>query len=305
MVARYTSRVHEVTGSDGSPDFGIAVHEWAPAKARGTVVYVHALSGCGHDFEYLAQYLAERGLRCIAPDFPGHGDTGAIAGQTNDSALATRCFFSIAQSVATGPVYYIGSSWGGHILLPALLTGLCQLDGLLLNDVVLEWHDSLAQLSSRVAEKGARVYASVDEIIAGMRAEASGHYRQVDMPDIEEAVLREWAHRRFARDASGHWRERFLVSVVEPLARFPGGGQSRLVANPLRQVTRLRCPVVMIYGSESPLCRTKSLAALLKVRPNVSELILKGGHAPKLMTDDQVSAVYQKLCDMGYAPDKG
>ena len=301
MLTRHETRVHVMPASHGAPETRFTVHEWIPAEPRGQVLFVHALSGCGHDFAYLAEHLAARGLHCFAPDLPGHGRTAVVDGKSTNDALATRCLFSLAEILTDGPIYYLGSSWGGHILLPVLLTGMRRLDGLFLNDVVLEGHKLLDALPSRISAKAQVGLEDFEDVLNAIRAEAAGEYRQIDILDIRDDVLRDWAWQRFVEDASGRWSERFHATTVHALAST-SNSDIPPAKSPARLISRLPCPVVMIYGSESPFADTKTLATLLKLRPNVSALTLKAGHAPKLMTDDQVSALLARFCNMGFDP---
>jgi len=285
----------------GARETEIVVHEWVPRKIRGTMICVHTISGCGHEFACLAEYLAARGFHCIAPDLPGHGQTQVVPGQIADEAHVTRCLFSLARSVENAPVYYLGSSWGGHLLLPVLLTGMCRVDGLFLNDVLLEAHDLLRAVPERVVKKSGKTLTGLDDVLAAIRAEATGPYRQTDLEDIKDDVLTEWARHRFVEGRNGEWSERFHGPTVEALAATPRSGIAPTKL-PARQIARLTCPITMIYGSESPFADTKSLATLLGLRANVSLLTLKGGHAPKLMTDYQAEAVFNAMCQMGYDP---
>jgi len=52
----------------------VAYADWGPIGAgRRTVVCVHGMSRNGRDFDVLAQRLAARGMRVVAPDLPGRG----------------------------------------------------------------------------------------------------------------------------------------------------------------------------------------------------------------------------------------
>jgi pimeloyl-ACP methyl ester carboxylesterase len=54
----------------------VAYVEWGPPDAGQVVLCVHGLTRNSRDFDFLAQRLAKRGLRVIAPDLPGRDHRG-------------------------------------------------------------------------------------------------------------------------------------------------------------------------------------------------------------------------------------
>lgn len=282
---RYTERL---PATQSSPALEFEVHEWAPADPRAHLVLVHALSGGGHDFADLAQRLVEHGIRCVAPDMPGHGLSPPLPQGIAVQAAMSRCLFQLARNQPEGPVVYLGTSWGGNAILPILRSGLVRLDGAIFNDIVLERSRTLNELPDRLDVKAARRASSFEEVIALILDEAHGHYHQRDLPNVPRDRLEAWARRRFVEGPDG-WRERFDPATVTALGEPPD--PEGPAHTPGRQVARLACPVLMIEGRYSPLSGTRTLETLLSLRPNVTGLTLEGGHAPKLMTDDQIDAV--------------
>ena len=290
------ARFHQKVPSRGDVQaVEFPVHVWSPDTPKATLVLLHPLSGCGHDFEALASHLAQQGFRCLAPDLPGHGEATPLPQGQDPDAVITRCVLNLAKDAGSGPLMFLGTSWGGHILLPVLLSGLVRVDGAIFNDIVLEFHDHLDALPARVAQKSDQRPTSFAQVRDLMMAEADGPYRQSDLALIPAHVFDAWAMHRF-EERDGVWTERFDAASVGVLA--PPPKDLTVARTPARLLARLKCPVVMIYGKDSPFSGTRNLQSLLDFRPNVSLLTLSGGHAPKLMIEDQIVAVAKCLADM-------
>src|SRR4051812_17378648 len=95
----------------------MVVRVWQPDESRGTVFCIHAFESNGGDFEYLAQTLAGNGFTVVAPDLVGRGKSTYF----NDPAMYTieaylRCLQALS-SFAGKVNHFIGTSWGGAILM--------------------------------------------------------------------------------------------------------------------------------------------------------------------------------------------
>jgi alpha-beta hydrolase superfamily lysophospholipase len=58
----------------------VAYVEWGPAESQQVVVCVHGLTRNGRDFDFLARRLAQKGMRVLAPDLPGRGQSEWLKG---------------------------------------------------------------------------------------------------------------------------------------------------------------------------------------------------------------------------------
>ncbi|HEY4999630.1 MAG TPA: alpha/beta fold hydrolase, partial [Usitatibacter sp.] len=94
----------------------VAYSEWGPREAEQVVVCVHGLTRNKRDFDFLALRLAQRGLRVLAPDLPGRGNSDWVATPTDYSTPLYLAAVSavIARSGARA-VDYVGTSLGGHV----------------------------------------------------------------------------------------------------------------------------------------------------------------------------------------------
>ena len=116
----------------------IVYSDWGPPSAP-PVICVHGLTGNGHDFDFLAKALVEKGYRVIAVDLPGRGRSDFLP-EPLDYNHTQYCQDLIALlahlGVSTpGSVDWLGVSLGG--LLGIRLAGMenSPIRRLIINDV--------------------------------------------------------------------------------------------------------------------------------------------------------------------------
>src|SRR3954467_11225441 len=101
-------RLHvETTGSASAPVTVLLVHGWTCS----TRSWHHQLAG-------LPRVLGADGVRVVAYDHRGHGDSAAApAGTTQIEQLADDLACVLDEVVGDGPVVYAGHSMGGMTLM--------------------------------------------------------------------------------------------------------------------------------------------------------------------------------------------
>jgi 2-succinyl-6-hydroxy-2,4-cyclohexadiene-1-carboxylate synthase len=90
------------TGSEPQP----------PAASRPRVVLVHGFAQTGRCFGPLPDALESVGFSVVAPDLPGHGDSGVPAGD-----LAATAGYLLEGRAGSRPATYLGYSFGGRVCL--------------------------------------------------------------------------------------------------------------------------------------------------------------------------------------------
>ena len=96
----------------------LRVHEWAPAGAPLAVaILLHGFQDQGRSFDAVAPALAEAGLRVVAPDLRGFGDSArAPAGAYYHFPDYVFDLAELADRVSPGaPIFLVGHSMGGTI----------------------------------------------------------------------------------------------------------------------------------------------------------------------------------------------
>lgn len=289
----------------------LAYLEWGAPNAAQLVVCVHGLSRNSRDFDFLAAQLAER-CRVICADVVGRGDSDWLADKSDyrfstylaDAATliarvtapappAAFGVFRRLQPSIDGPaqIDWVGTSMGGLIgMLLAAKAG-SPIRRLVLNDVgaFIPW-GAMYRLKGYVA----------------------GGSRFADLAAVE-AYLRD-ACAAFGPLSDEHWRHLATHSAQEmegggfQLRYDPGiadmmrGGQpdpelplgpNYLAGIDLWAVWReVRCPVLVLRGEASDVLSRDTLARMQALKPDTEVREFAGvGHAPALMSYDQIEAV--------------
>jgi pimeloyl-ACP methyl ester carboxylesterase len=294
----------------------IAYLDWGNPASDHVVVCVHGLARNCRDFDYLARALANH-CRVVCMDVVGRGDSEWLADKgdysfstylTDAAALIARISapaapagfgtFRSRRSAAATPkrIDWIGTSMGGLIgMLLAAKPG-SPIRRLVLNDVgpFIPW-GALYRLKGYVS--------------------GGGSFRS--LPEVE-AYLRE-ACAQFGPLSDEQWRHLAEHSVVPAgegvgyqLRYDPGIGDTMRGAradpefpmglNFLSGIdlwgtwAEIDCPTLVLRGAESDVLSHETLVQMRARGPGVETLELPGiGHAPALMSYDQIAAVKEFL----------
>ncbi len=80
------------------------------------MVCLHGLTRNGGDFDPLAQHLATRGMRVIAPDLPGRGRSERLPGMHHYvTATYLSAMTALLCRLDVQEVDWVGTSLGGHV----------------------------------------------------------------------------------------------------------------------------------------------------------------------------------------------
>ena len=270
----------------------VAYADWGPIGAGRTVVCVHGMSRNGRDFDVLAQRLAARGMRVVAPDLPGRGRSEWLE-HSEDYAtpLYLSAMSALIARLGVREVDWVGSSLGGHIGMELAALPGTPIRRLVLNDF------------------GARVAAAaLHRIAAYLRVERTfGSVAEV------EAYLRE-IHAHFGALTDAQWRH-----LAEHSAVATGDGRYRQHYDPaiarafawplMLDITlwhvwdRVECPVLILRGEHSDLLLPGCVREMLRRSRAAAEGRVRAvdipacGHAPSLMADDTIGLISDFLDD--------
>jgi len=293
----------------------IAYQDWGKSAAGQVVVCVHGLSRNSRDFDYLAADLA-RDCRVVCPDVVGRGDSEWLADKsdysfstylTDAAALIARitaparpvAFGTLrgARKPAGGPaqIDWVGTSMGGLIgMLLAAKPG-SPIRRLVLNDVgaFIPW-SALYRLKGYIAGGGS--FAGIKEVEAYLR-EACAPFGPLD-----DAQWRHLAEHSAAPRDDGRLHLRYDPAIGDtrrvsaPDPEFPLGPNFLAGIDLWKTWADIRCPTLVLRGAESDVLSHETLMQMRALRPGVEVLELPGiGHAPALMSDNQIAAVREFL----------
>lgn len=298
----------------------LAYLDWGNPAANQVVVCVHGLSRNSRDFDYLARDLA-RDCRVICPDVVGRGDSDWLADKsdysfstylTDAAALIARITAPAAPiglgtlrgpfragrepAANAGQIDWVGTSMGGLIgMLLAAKSG-SPIRRLVLNDVgpFISW-GSLYRLKGYVAGGGS--FASVAEVEAYLREAcaafgplADEHWRHLAETSAAASKENGRFHLRYDPAIGGRMR------VGSPDPEFPIGPNFLAGIDLWTTWAEIRCPTLVLRGAESDVLSRETMLQMQGLRPGVEVLELPGiGHAPALMSDNQIAAVREFL----------
>ena len=108
----------------------LSVREWpAQGQRRGDAFLIHGLFAEAESFSLLARRLAKGGLRVLALDLPGHGQSDARAENLDQAVEAASMAL---RATASGPIRLVGHSLGAMIATRIAAEGEVPVDRLLL-----------------------------------------------------------------------------------------------------------------------------------------------------------------------------
>jgi pimeloyl-ACP methyl ester carboxylesterase len=293
----------------------IAYLDWGKPAAKHVVVCVHGLSRNSRDFDFLARDLARDG-RVICPDVVGRGDSEWLTDKSDYSfstylsdaaALIARITapappvsfgtFRGRRKAAAGPaqIDWIGTSMGGLIGMLLAAKRASPIRRLVLNDIgpFISW-GSLYRLKGYTAGGGA--FNSLAEVEAYLR-EACAPFGA-----LTDEHWRHLAEHSAAVGSDGRFHLRYDPAIGDTMRgaradpEFPVGPNFLAGIDLWSTWAEIRCPTLVLRGAESDVLSRDTLLQMQARRTGVEVLELPGiGHAPALMSYDQVAAVREFL----------
>ena len=259
--------------------------DWGDPAATRVVVCVHGLTRNGRDFDALAAGLATAlPVRVICPDMAGRGRSQWL----NDPLLYGYPQYiadmtALLAQLGIARVDWIGTSMGGLIGMFLAASHTSPIRSLVMNDV--------GPVLSRAALERIAGYVGTDARF-GSLAELEAHLRRIHAP-FGPLTDRQWRHLA----QHGH---RFNADGSYGLAYDPGiavnvkGGVQDWDFWPVWDV--IACPALVLRGAQSDLLSAETADAMSKRGPKADLVTFDGiGHAPALMSKDQIETVVQWL----------
>jgi pimeloyl-ACP methyl ester carboxylesterase len=286
----------------------ISYLDWGSPGASRIAVCVHGLARNGRDFDFLARVLA-RDCRVVCPDVAGRGDSEWLADKSDYSfstyladaaALIARVtappakfgtFRRRSSAQGTSTIDWIGTSMGGLIGMLLAAKPQSPIRRLVLNDVgpFISW-GSLYRLKGYVA--GVVSFPSL--------AAVETHLRTVLRPfgPLTDEQWRHLAEHSAFESAPGELQLRYDPAIGSGMRAGHADPELPLGPNFLsgidlwRTWSEIRCPTLVLRGAESDVLSRDTLRQMQSLRPDVEVLEFEGiGHAPALMSDNQITAV--------------
>jgi len=294
----------------------LAYLDWGRHGAEHVVVCVHGLSRNCRDFDALAHDLA-RDCRVVCPDVVGRGDSEWLADKSDycfstylsdAAALIARItapapppsFGTIRgrRPAGAGPAHidWIGTSMGGLIGMLLAAKRASPIRRLVLNDVgaFIPW-SALYRLKGYVAGGGA--FRSARDVEAYLRDACAA------FGPLTDDQWRHLAEHSASPGDDGRYHLRYDPAIGDTMRRVSAPDpELPLGPNFLSGIdlwstwTELRCPTLVLRGGESDVLSRETVQRMQALRPGVEVVEFPGvGHAPALMSADQIAAVREFL----------
>ncbi|MEK9775617.1 MAG: alpha/beta hydrolase [Quisquiliibacterium sp.] len=263
----------------------IGYTQWGDAGAP-VLLCVHGLTRNGRDFDPLASRLASR-YRVVCPDMLGRGrsDFARDASLYTVPQYVADCITLIAR-LDVEEVTWLGTSMGGIIgMIIASMAG-NQLGRLIINDIgPVVGQVGLDRISSYIGDDPS--FASFEEGERNLRG------RMGEFGEHSDEQFR-YLSRHFVVQRNGRWTFHY-----DPALAVPFKAAAAAPATDLWPVyDAIRCPVRVLRGKNSAILSEDTAAQMKQRGPRAKIVEIPGvGHAPTLISDEQISLVESFLSD--------
>ncbi|MGZ8268732.1 MAG: alpha/beta fold hydrolase [Burkholderiales bacterium] len=263
-------------------------YDWGDVDNPRVLICVHGLTRTGRDFDFLAQSL-EREYRIICPDIVGRGasdwleaksDYGYVQYMNDMTALIARVSARVDRTID-----WLGTSMGALVGMMLASRPRTPIRKLILNDAGV--HIPKAALE-RLAQHVGR-----DPRFATLEA-LEAYLRFVSAPfgPLTDAQWRHLTVHSAKQHPDGSWGLRYDPAIRAPFDRELADIDLSVYWD------AIRCPTLVIRGSESDLLLKETAAAMTTRGPNARVVEIEGvGHAPMLMTAEEIAIVREFLLE--------
>lgn len=258
----------------------VAYTQWGRDDAPRTAVCVHGLTRNGRDFDALALNLVD-GWRVACPDVVGRGKSGwisvpALYGYPQYCADMA----ALIARLGAAEVDWVGTSMGGLIGMMLAAQPNSPIRRLVVNDV--------GPFISKVGLQRIADYVGKDPVFEDMAAVES--YLRFVLMGFGRLPAEAWRHmaEHSARQRpDGRYGLAYDPAIAEAFK-----------AQPMDDVDlwaiwdRIQCPVLVLRGATSDILQPETAEEMTRRGPKARVVeIPDAGHAPALMTEDQIAVV--------------
>lgn len=258
--------------------------DWGDPGAERIVICVHGLTRNGRDFDDLARALAPD-FRVVCPDIAGRGRSDWLHAK-EDYGYPQYCADMtalIARVTAGGKpraIHWVGSSMGGIIGMLLASRPNSPIVRLVLNDVgTVIPKAALERIGAYVGQDPR--FRTLEELEAMLRIVCA------PFGSLTDAQWRHLAETGAKQYDDGSWGLRYDPGIAIPFLK-----------GPLADIDlwsywdTVACPTLLLRGAQSDLLLKDNALAMTQRGPRPRLVEFDGiGHAPMLMTGDQIQVV--------------
>lgn len=258
----------------------IAYLQWGNSRQRPTLVCVHGLTRNSHDFDGIAEALADS-CRVVCPDMAGRGRSDWFDdAQDYQYPVYVQDAAALLAHLGVESVDWLGTSMGGLIGMMLAAQPGTPIRRLILNDIGASIPaEALARIGSYVGKAG-----TFDSL-----ANAEQYLRRVHAPfgALTDAQWRHLAENSAWRDGAGRWRLGYDPAIGTALQ------QAEYQDVELWDLWRaVKCPTLILRGAQSDILLEETAARMISMHSRAQVVVFPNvGHAPMLMDADQIRVV--------------
>jgi pimeloyl-ACP methyl ester carboxylesterase len=254
--------------------------EWGDSENPKVLVCVHGLTRNCRDFDDLAAVLAKT-HRVICPDMPGRGLSDWLEHKEDYNTATYQADIAVLIGrLNVDELGWIGTSMGGLIGMALAARAGSPIRRMLVNDIGPE--------ISQHAQDRIVQYLGGNPVFQSL-ASAERYFRTIHAPfgPLTDQQWKRLTLNSVKPHPDGSHRLHYDPGIAEAFKTY------RKSASPLWDIwDQIRCPVQIFRGSESDLLSEETAQAMLTRGPASSLTEFPGiGHAPSLMSEDQIAAV--------------
>ena len=260
----------------------VQYHEWGAQQNQRVLICVHGMVRNSRDFDELALSLS-RDYRVVCPDLVGRGQSDWLpSGSSYELNQYLQDMTALIARLQVDQVDWLGTSLGGII---GMLLAACPnspIRRLILNDIGPQVPQrALRRIAGYVAEP--ERFDSIEALEARLRQLYSAYEGLSDKQWRQLAI-------HSARQQDGGWVMHYDPAIGQ-------AAQAAVDADvdlwPIWQ--QLQCPRLLLWGARSDVLEAQTVARM-QSDPLLKYLRFEGiGHAPSLMTSEQISPVMDWL----------
>lgn len=279
-MQQMVTKTLDCPNAGGSGTHQLAYHEWASSNItpKATILCVHGLTRNGRDFDYFAKDL-QKDYRLLCPDIAGRGKSEWLkdkAAYHYGSYVADMIF--MIEALKLKDVLWVGTSMGGLIGMVLAAMYPEYIKKLVMNDIGPFIPESAIRRLGEYVGK---------EVSFDRQDEAEKYLRNVMAPwGITDRL--QWRHmtEHSFRQHNGKYVLNYDPDIKQAFFAVQGD------LDMWDLWAQVKCPTLVLRGSMSDLLTHATAERMQQSRPNVELIEFPNiGHAPALMTPDQIGKV--------------
>ncbi|MDP1998758.1 MAG: alpha/beta hydrolase [Rhodoferax sp.] len=290
---------------DAASGHRMAYWDWGQPESAHVVVCVHGLSRQGRDFDTLARALCEQSgntLRVVCPDVVGRGQSDWLTDpQGYQIGTYAADMMALLAQLKLTTLDWVGTSMGGLIGMAlagqgpeaSRAAGALAVRRLVLNDVgpVIEWQ-ALQRIGDYLGNTGR--FETVQQAADAMWSISSSFGPHT--PEQWLALSRHMV--RPLEDASGQVTLHYDPAIAVPFGSLTQESVAQGEALLWHLYDNITAATLLTRGAQSDLLKPETALAMTVRGPRARLVEFEGvGHAPTLITNDQLQAVTSFLLD--------